>query len=253
MTDAAPLQQGGAVCVRLSGVTVRFGDFEVLKGVSFDLPAGASLAVVGPNGAGKSTLVKVILGLVTPLEGTVAVFGERPGTNPGRIGYVPQLKTFDRTFPATALELVATGLRREWPGRVHADEREHALVALRRVGAEQLATRPLARLSGGELQRAYLARAFVRRPELVLLDEPATGVDYLAERDIYDLLEEYQADSGAGVVMVTHDLTAARYHADRVLVLNRTARGFGLPEDVLCDECLEDAFGHKHHGHGPRV
>ena len=253
MAGAAPLNQGGAVCVRLSGVTVRFGDFEVLKGVSFDLPAGASLAVVGPNGAGKSTLVKVILGLVAPLEGTVTVFGDRPGANPARVGYVPQLKTFDRTFPATALELVTTGLRRVWPGRVHSGEREQALAALRRVGAEQLAARPLARLSGGELQRTYLARAFVRRPELVLLDEPATGVDYLAERDIYDLLEEYQSDSGASVVMVTHDLTAARYHADRVLVLNRTARGFGLPQDVLSDECLEDAFGHRHHGHGPRV
>lgn len=89
MTGAAPLHQGGAVCVRLSGVTVRFGDFEVLKGVSFDLPAGASLAVVGPNGAGKSTLVKVILGLVAPLEGTVAVFGEQPGPTRGASGTCP--------------------------------------------------------------------------------------------------------------------------------------------------------------------
>jgi len=250
MKGTAPLPEGGAVVVHVHEVTVRFGDFVALKDVTFDLQAGALLAIVGPNGAGKSTLVKVILGLTPPLSGHATVFGERPGANPERIGYVPQLKTFDRTFPATALELVVTGLRGAWPGRVVAAERERAVAALQRVGASELAGRPLARLSGGELQRAYLARAFVRQPQLVLLDEPATGVDYLAERDIYDLLEEYQADSGATVVMVTHDLTAARYHSDDVLVLNRTVHGYGPPEDVMREESLQAAFGHKRHDHG---
>lgn len=250
MKGTAPLPASGAVVLHVHQVTVRFGDFVALKDVTFDLKAGALLAIVGPNGAGKSTLVKVILGLTAPLSGHATVFGERPGANPERIGYVPQLKTFDRTFPATALELVVTGLRGAWPGRVVAGERERAFAALHRVGASELAGRPLARLSGGELQRAYLARAFVRGPQLVLLDEPATGVDYLAERDIYDLLEEYQADSGATVVMVTHDLTAARYHSDDVLVLNRTVHGYGPPEDVMREECLQAAFGHKRHDHG---
>ncbi len=250
MTVAAPLPVGGAVLLQFNGVTVRFGDFVALRDVSFELERGASLAIVGPNGAGKSTLVKVALGLTQPLLGNASVFGERPGGSPERIGYVPQLKTFDRTFPATALELVVTGLRRSWPWRVPPAERDRATAALHRVGAEQLAMRPLSRLSGGELQRAFLARAFVREPELVLLDEPATGVDFLAERDIYDLLEEYQADSGATVVMVTHDLTAARYHSDKVLVLNRTVRGYGGPEEVMREECLQDAFGHRRHEHG---
>lgn len=250
MKAAASPLLGGAAALVLSGVSVRFGDFVALKDVSFELPAGQSLAIVGPNGAGKSTLVKVVLGLVQPLAGSATVLGVRPGADPRHIGYVPQLKTFDRTFPATALELVVTGLRRSWPARIRPAERAKALAALRRVGAEQLAARPLARLSGGELQRAYLARAFVRAPKLVVLDEPATGVDFLAERDIYDLLEEYQSDSGATVVMVTHDLTAARYHAGRVLVLNRTMRGYGPPEEVMREECLQDAFGHRRHEHG---
>jgi len=230
-------------------VTVRLGDATVLEDVGFELEPGCFLAIVGPNGAGKSTLVKVALGLITPQRGHAALFGEVAGARLERVGYVPQLKTFDRTFPATALELVVTGLRRGWPARIRARERELARAALSRVGAERLAQRQLARLSGGELQRAYLARALARRPELVLLDEPATGVDFLAEHDLYDLLEGYQRDTGATVAMVTHDLAAARYHADRVLVLNRRVHGFGTPDEVLCEPCLERAFGHLGHHH----
>lgn len=234
-------------------VSVRFGDATVLDRVDFDLDPGRFLAIVGPNGAGKSTLVKVILDLVKPDEGHAAVFGVDAGETPERIGYVPQLKTFDRTFPATAVELVSSGLRRRWPLRVRRDERTRALEALAEVGAERLADRPLARLSGGELQRAFLARALVRVPDLVLLDEPATGVDFLAEHDLYDLLERYQARTGATVAMVTHDLAAARFHASRVLVLNRRVHGYGIPEDVLCEPCLREAFGHVGHGHAVAI
>ena len=163
-------------------MSVRFSEAPVLEDVSFDLEPGRFLAIVGPNGGGKSTLIKVALGLVTPARGHAALFGDRAGAHPERVGYVPQLKTFDRTFPATALELVTTGLRGSWPARVTRDERDRGLRALERVGAEALADRQLARLSGGELQRAFLARALVRRPVLVLLDEPATGVDFLVEQ-----------------------------------------------------------------------
>ena len=221
--------------------------------VSFDLAAGEFLTIVGPNGAGKSTLMKVALGLIAPLKGHAALFGEDAGRHPERIGYVPQLKTFDRTFPATVLELVVSGLRRSWPARVRPDERDAARRTLADVGAEKLANRTLAKLSGGELQRAFLARALVRRPALVLLDEPATGVDFLAEHDLYDLLETYQAKSGATVVMITHDLTAARYHSSRVAVLNRRLHGFGPPDEVLCESCLQRAFGHLGHSHGIAV
>lgn len=235
--------------LHVKGVSVRLGEVPVLEGVSFDLEAGRFLAIVGPNGAGKSTLVKVMLGLIEPDRGHAAVFGRHAGEVPERIGYVPQLKTFDRSFPASVTELVVSGLRRAWPVRVSGPEREEALRALAQVGAAPLAGRSLAKLSGGELQRAFLARALVRAPSLVLLDEPAAGVDYLAEHDLYDLLERYQAEHGATVAMVTHDLSAARYHADRVLVLNRKQHGFGAPEEVLCEPCLQEAFGHLGHRH----
>lgn len=240
-----------APALHLHHVSVRLGDAEVLHDVTLDLPEGRFLAIIGPNGAGKSTLVKVALGLIVPQRGHAAVFGRDAGYDPTRIGYVPQLKTFDRSFPATALELVVSGLRRSWPARVRRSERERAHEALARVGGERFQGRPLARLSGGELQRAYLARALVRAPDLVVLDEPATGVDLLAEHDLHELLDAYQADRGATIAMVTHDLAAARHHASDVLVLNRIVHGFGPPEEVLTGPCLERAYGHAGHAHGP--
>lgn len=244
---------GAAPALHFHHVSVRFGEADVLADVSFNLAAGETLSIVGPNGAGKSTLMKVALGLVEPLRGHAALFGEAAGRHPERIGYVPQLKTFDRTFPATVLELVVSGLRRSWPAYLKAAERDAARAALAGVGAAKLAGRPLAKLSGGELQRAFLARALVRRPVLVLLDEPATGVDFLAEHDLYDLLERYQQETDATVAMITHDLTAARYHSSRVAVLNRRLHGFGAPEEVLCEGCLKEAFGHHGHAHGIAV
>ena len=234
-------------------VWVRFGDATILQDVNLDLAPGAFLAIIGPNGAGKSTLIKVGLGLVEPSQGHAALFGVDAGDAPERIGYVPQLKTFDRSFPATALELVVSGLRRRWPARIRREERRRACDALNRVGAERLVNRPLARLSGGELQRAFLARALIREPAILFLDEPATGVDYLAEHDLYDLLEAYQADTGGTIAMITHDLAAARHHASQVLLLNRKVHGFGAPSDVLTDEALKETYGHAGHGHSVLV
>lgn len=235
--------------VHIHNVSVRFGIVEALSNVSLDLEPGRTLAIVGPNGGGKSTLIKVALGLIRPDAGHAAIFGHDAGMRPDLIGYVPQLKTFDRSFPASAVELVVSGLRRAWPVRITAAEQQLAGEALELVGAVHLLDRNLAQLSGGEVQRVYLARAMVRRPQLVLLDEPATGVDYLAEHDLYQLLENYQARSGSAIVMITHDLTAARWHADMVAVVNRTLRACGKPEDVMTDEVLRDAYGHRGHGH----
>lgn len=238
------------IAVAVHGVSVKYDRVLALDDVSLSIEAKQTLAIVGPNGAGKSTLVKVILGLIEPDAGHAEVFGNLAGTSPHVLGYVPQLKTFDRTFPATALELVVSGLRRSWPVFIRAPERALAAEALGLVGAAALLNRRLAKLSGGELQRVYLARALVRKPQLVLLDEPATGVDYLAEHDLYELLERYQEQSGAAVVMITHDLTAARWHSDQVAVLNRRLFALGNPEDALQDSVLHAAYGHRGHRHG---
>lgn len=236
--------------VEIEDLTVKYGDHVALEDISLQIPRGAFVAIVGPNGAGKSTLIKTILGLVRPASGKVLVLGEPlERLDPVRVGYVPQFKTLDRSFPALAEELVVSGLRRAWPGRITRGEREKALTALERVGAAHLAGRPVSRFSGGELQRVYLARAFVRQPELVVLDEPATGIDVLGEADMYRLLEGYQKQSGATLLMITHDWEAAYHHASHVIVLNRRLIGFGQPERALSERCLREAFGHVGHAH----
>jgi len=245
--------------VQLSDFSVRFGEFQALERVTLEVSPGAFVAIVGPNGAGKSTLLKALLGIVggtfrdapTRVSGSVRVFGAPPThLEAGWVGYVPQVKSFDRSFPALALEVVVSGLRRSWPFGVTRQERTKAEAALEQVGATQLANRRLGRLSGGELQRVYLARSLIREPKLLLLDEPATGVDAVGEADLYRHLEAYQRQSGATILMITHDWEAAQHHASAVLVLNRRVIGYGPPAEVMCHECLAQAFGHVGHSHG---
>ncbi len=239
-----------AAAIELRGLTVCFGEHCALEDVSLTVPHGAFVAIVGPNGAGKSTLIKTILGLVKPSRGEVRVFSKPPEKlDPSLIGYVPQFKTLDRSFPALAEELVASGLRRAWPVRISRSERRRVGEALARVGAEHLARRSVSRFSGGELQRVYLARAFVRNPKLVILDEPATGIDVMGEADMYRLLEGYQKSSGATLLMITHDWEAAYHHSTHVIVLNRRLIGFGEPQRALSEKCLRQAFGHVGHEH----
>jgi zinc transport system ATP-binding protein len=236
--------------VEIVDLSVRFGEHLALDGISIDVQPGSFVAVIGPNGSGKSTLLKVLLGLVRPTAGRVHLFRRVPHEVPPEwIAYVPQVKTFDRSFPALSIELVATGIRHRWPGRLRARERAEALGALEQVGAAHLAFRPSGRLSGGELQRVYLARGLVRRPRIVILDEPATGIDVAAEADVYRLLDAYHREAGATVVMATHDLSAAHHHATHVLLLSQRQVAFGPPDVVLTEAHLRRAFSHVGHPH----
>ncbi|MBI1292569.1 ATP-binding cassette domain-containing protein [bacterium] len=235
--------------IRLHHLGVSLGTWEALIDVSLEFDEGF-LALLGPNGAGKSTLVRTILGLVPATSGSVEVMGREPRAIPARdIGYIPQIKTLDRDFPALPVELVASGLRASWPWSVRTDERSKAMAALDRVGMASKAERPLGRLSGGEMQRVYLARALVRQPRLLILDEPATGMDALGEADMYRLLELYRRESGASVFMITHDWEVARHHASHVLLLNRRPVAFGPPKEVLTGDNLRRAYGHMGHSH----
>jgi zinc transport system ATP-binding protein len=240
--------------VELRDLSVSHGVNPALEAVSFSLDAGAYLAIVGPNGGGKTTLLRVLCGLIRPERGEARVLGAAPAQlAPERVGYVPQVKTLDRSFPALAIELVVSGLRRRWPARLKPDEEEKGRAALAEVGAEPLARRSIQALSGGELQRIYLARALVKRPELIVLDEPATSLDAEAESDFYRNLENYQRQSGATVVMVTHDWGIALHHASRVLLLNRKVVDFGPPSKALGDRALSRAFGHVGHAHAMSI
>ena len=240
-----------APSVQVDNLSVRYGERLALRNIRFEADAGSFISILGPNGSGKTTLIKTLLGIVTPLSGIVRLLGRAPAdVDPFSIGYVPQVKTLERNFPATALELVVSGLRRAWPARIRRDERKRAEEALERVGAARLADRSLAVLSGGELQRVYLARSFVRQPQIVMLDEPATGVDIAGASDLYELLDVYQKDSAATILMVTHDWNVAYHHSTGVLLLNCDQISFGAPDDVLTEANLRTLFGHVGHSHG---
>lgn len=235
------------IAVETRGLSVRFGEREVLSDITCRIHDGEFVAILGPNGAGKSVFLKVMLGLLPPEAGVVNIFGKKPLDIPaGRIGYVPQVKTLDRSFPAQALELVVTGLHHSWKRWLNNDEKKSAMDSLARVGVAHLAKRSISTLSGGELQRIYLARSLVQRPRLLILDEPVTGVDTVAESDFYQVLEEFRHENGATIIMVTHDWEVAANYACHVLVLNQRLISFGTPAEALCDDCLKRAYGTSH-------
>jgi len=236
--------------IATNGLAVCYGEHDALRDVSFQVAAGRFVTILGPNGSGKTTLLKVLLGLEAPAAGTVRVLGQPPrSVAAGAVGYVPQIKTFDRSFPAVAVELVLSALHQRWPFGVGDDERTQAVQALDQVGARHLADRALGELSGGELQRVYLARSIIQDPDLLLLDEPATGVDRAGAHDLYDLLDAYQERTNATVLMVTHDWNVAYHHASDVLLLDRDQVSYGPPKEALSEDHLREAFGHVGHAH----
>jgi zinc transport system ATP-binding protein len=240
--------------IEAKDLSVSFGDLSILHQLNWQLDRGCFLSIIGPNGAGKSTLLKVLMGLVKASSGEIRIFGQLPGKlKPGTLGYVPQVKLLERSFPALVEEVVLTGLKRKWPGLCLSKDKDAARSALTQLGAEHLMGRSVRELSGGELQRVYLARVMIARPQLVVLDEPATGIDAGGEADMYELLETYQHQSGATIVMITHDLNATYHLSSRVLLIQREQIGFGGPADVLTDENLRRAFGHVGHDHGMLV
>lgn len=238
--------------IEVNGLEVQLGSYQALTDVSFSARQGDTVAILGPNGAGKTVLIKAILGLIPAAAGEIRLFG-RPASEvpPEWIGYVPQVKTLDRSFPATTCDFVVSGRRRSWPGRI--TRREHEIVSktLAIAGAGHLCHKPLGWLSGGELERVYLGRALAREPRLLLLDEPATGIDIVGEDDMYCYIEAYQKRTEAIVLMVTHDWLAARHHVSHALLLNRRVVSFGTPEEALTDESMRAAFGHVGHRHAP--
>jgi zinc transport system ATP-binding protein len=234
----------------INNVSVRFGTHTALNGIYLNIPFNSFVTVVGPNGGGKSTLLKVILGLIKPSEGTINIFGKNHEMiSSDSIGYVPQIKTLDRTFPALPIELAATGLRRKWAGRIGLKEKKELLEILNIVGAGHLANRPIEKLSGGELQRIYLARSFVRKPKLLLLDEPASGIDAVGESDLNKMIDEYKNRNNSIIIMVTHDWEAAYHHADYVILLNKKLICFDKPDSAFSENNLRETFGHIGHKH----
>lgn len=239
-----------SAAIQVENLTVSIGAEPILNNLNLTVPQESFVAIVGPNGSGKSTLLRILLGLIQPTSGQVRLLDRAPSELPFQdLGYVPQLKTLDRSFPAIAIELVISGLKRRWPLWIGKADRDLAMAALERVGAAHVAHQSVMTLSGGELQRIYLARVLIRQPKLILLDEPATGIDARGESDLYQLLEADHAKRKTTILMVTHDWAAAKHHASHVMLLQRRLVAFGAPAEVLTEANLNEAFGHRHHRH----
>lgn len=220
--------------VALRGVTCDLGHGPVLRDLSLTIDPGSFTGIVGPSGAGKTTALRTLLGTVVPVGGTVE---RRPDV---RIGYVPQVETIDWTFPVTVTEVVAMSR----PGRpwIRRAERAEITAGLDRLGLAGLADRHLRELSGGQQQRVFLARALAGAPDLVLLDEPTSGVDVRTRHELLHLLGDLHRD-GLAIALTTHDLNGVATHLPRLACLNGTVTAAGTPHDVLTRDVLERTYG----------
>ena len=209
-------------------ICVRLGATEVLHDVSIRVDPGEIVTILGPNGSGKSTLLRALLGIVPVAAGSVV---REPGL---RVGYVPQRLQIDRSMPISVRRFLSL------PQRVSdADAAE----VLARVGMESGGTLQLAALSGGQLQRVLLASALLRRPQILMLDEPTQGLDQPGEAGFYRLIEEVRAETGAAVLMVSHDLHVVMAASDRVICLNGHICCEGSPQVVSSAPAYRALFG----------
>ncbi len=236
--------------IKIENLTIDYSGKIAVDSLNVNFEADKFIAIVGPNGSGKSSLLKAITGLTKCSKGKIEVAGIKNGKDRSRIiGYVPQIKTLDRNFPAKALELVASGYKKNWPGKLSPALKDIAHEALEMIGADSLAEKQLAEMSGGELQKVYLARALVKKPKILLLDEPATGIDMVCEQSLNHIIEKYKTENSATVVMVTHDWSSAYYHANNVLLLNKKKVYYGAAKEAFDNANLQLAFSHPGHKH----
>lgn len=241
--------------LRVRDMRVVLGGKRVLDAVSFDVPAGLTTALIGPNGAGKSVLLRAILGLLPLAAGSVELLGMSPREVPrlaGQVSYVPQKLSLDVTFPLTVRGLFGLTARGFFRMRAADQTRMRELLSL--VGMGEAERVRLATLSGGQLQRVLIAYSLMRKPRLLILDEPAAGIDVQGQETIYALLERIKREEQLTLLLVSHELDVVMQFADQVLCLNRELLCVGVPREVLTQDVLEQMYGapvsHFHHDHG---
>jgi manganese/iron transport system ATP-binding protein len=230
--------------LEIKNLSVAYNGRSALEGITFSVPKGAMLGVVGPNGGGKSTLLKAMLGLVRPQTGTVEILGRWVDRRVRKlVGYVPQREDVDWNFPVSAFDVAMMGRVPSMRPfrRPTARDRELVWEALKTAGMERLADTPIGGLSGGQQQRVFLARALAQEAQVLLLDEPVSGVDAPSQHEIFDLLHRLQGE-GKTVVVTTHDLSCVAERFDLALLLNGRVVSLGKPEEVFTPELLNEAY-----------
>jgi ABC-type Mn2+/Zn2+ transport system ATPase subunit len=232
-----------AIKVELKEVTSGYSyNLPVVEGINLQVPKGSLIGLLGPSGSGKTTLLKIITGLHKPWHGTVE-FNNNEGGKPV-IGYVPQVESVDWTFPVTVREVVSMGIWNEsgagpWINKM-ADERIR--YALESLDIEEYMTHQISELSGGEQQRVFLARALIRFPDILALDEPTSGVDYKTRETILGVLTKLNAE-GITIILTTHDISGIAKRLPWLVCINKRIISEGPPIEVLTSENLLETYG----------
>jgi zinc transport system ATP-binding protein len=237
--------------VTMEHVYFSYNDVVVLQDLNLEIQERDFLTIIGPNGGGKTTILKLILGLIEPLKGTIRVFGKPPTHTRKYVGYLPQLFHFDFDFPITVMEVVLMGrLRMSRMGRRYADaDMKAASRALEKVGLLDYQTHQIGRLSGGQRQRVFIARALATEPKLLLLDEPVASVDATWQQNFYELL--HKLNKKIAIVMVTHDLSVVSTYIDKIACVNKKlyyhgSKKEGMRKIAEMYECPVHLISHDH-------
>lgn len=222
--------------IDIRNLTCGYDGKEVFYGINLNIEKGQFAGIIGPSGSGKTTLLKTILGILSPMEGEVHVYGER-------IGYVPQVEAVDWNFPVTAEQVVMMGRYKRmgylpWPSKA---DRLQIRKTMEYLGISHYADHHIRGLSGGEQQRVFLARALVSEPEILILDEPTAGVDLKAQHDILHLLGELNS-KGMTILLTTHDLNGVAAHLPWAICFNQGVVAQGNPEDIFTQEVLKQTY-----------
>jgi len=224
----------------------------ILSSISFDIEQGDYIALLGPNGGGKSTLIKIILGLITPTSGEIKIL-EQPQKlfrAYHKIGYVPQnVSLFDGNFPLSVYESVSLGLEssKGWFSWLSSKDKERIDATLHRASIYDLKEKNLSQLSGGQRQRVMIARALVSNPDILILDEPSTGVDIPSQQKFYQFLKSLNTQNRLTIVFITHDLGVIADDVTHVLALNQKLIFSGTAQEMLSCESVTELYGTKSH------
>ena len=215
--------------VEINHVSLKFNEQLILEDINFSIEEKDFIAIIGPNGGGKTTLLKVILGILTPDKGQVKVFGRKPNKAKDLMGYLPQRLDFDRDFPINVFETVLMGRYHGLLKKYSTKDHEAVTEALKNVEMDKFKDRQISKLSGGQLQRVFIARAIVRDPKLLIMDEPMASIDPEMQRSFYELMSRLKEKMA--IVLVSHDVGAVSSHVDKIACLNQKLYFHGPVED----------------------
>jgi zinc transport system ATP-binding protein len=226
--------------INIEHVSVFYGDNRILDDVTLSIEKNDFLGIIGPNGAGKTTLLKVILGMLKPDSGSVSVLGSSPVISRKHIGYVPQHSQFDINFPINVRDVVLMGRynKRGLARKYNKTDLQSVEETLEKVGMLSFKDKQIGKLSGGEQQRVFIARALVADPKILLLDEPTASVDVASQTDFYNLLEDLK--QRMSIILVSHDIGVMSVYVDKIACLNVQLYYHGSKE--ISPEILEATY-----------